>query len=461
MTGDTSLPRLSGAEWSRKLTHIAAFAPAFLLPWLGIGPAILMAVILFLGNAFVLPRAMPFLYRAEEPGAGALEIVLYPAAVLACLLAWSGGAGPRPWYMPAAAAWFCLAVVDACIGIGCRALRMGPRLPWNARKPAIGAMAGVAVAGAIAYALAAFLAARNALPTPSPYDWIALAIILGAAGLAETAWFGVADNLVVPFTVCLLAALLPSPLFRGHPDPFPWVTFVIPMVFGVAAYAGRLLTAGGALLGAAMAFALMAAEPRLFLFLGGFFLLANLATRFGYVRKHARGIAEQRGGRRGADQVFGAMGVAAWMTPLVHGVGSRLDTGVPRSILLICAAPFVAKTMDTVASEIGKAVGGPTISLRTFRGVPPGSEGGVSLAGTLWGLGAAAALSLGVFPLAWPAPPGELLRDAGVLVLIAFAANVFESFWGEWAAKRGMDHGPHTNFLMTLFAALAARVLFR
>jgi uncharacterized protein (TIGR00297 family) len=439
-----SLPKLTWSEWSRKVTHMCAFAPALLLPRLGPAWSMAMAGLLFLVNTFVLPRTTPFLYRPGERAQGALEIVLYPAAVLACLLAYSGPGGSHAWYLPPAAAWFCLAVVDACIGIGCRAFRAGPALPWNDRKPVAGFLAGLAAALA-----ACFLAAKVFLPAAGPLQWAALGVIAVAAAFAETAWFGVADNLTVPFAVCALASLLPSPLFRDRLPALPWVTCMVPLGFGVVAYALRMLTCGGALLGGMMAFLLMVADARLFLFLGGFFALANAATRFGFSRKQARGIAEARGGRRGAAEVFGAMGAAAWMTPLVHMGGSR------RAALLVCAAPFIAKTMDTVASEIGKAVGGVTVSLRTFRPVPPGSEGGVSLAGTLWGLAAAALLAAAILPLGW----GNL-RDTLLLVAAALAANVFESFWGEWAARRGMDHGPHTNFLMTLLAALLARIFF-
>ena len=47
-------------------------------------------------------------------------------------------------------------------------------------------------------------------------------------------------------------------------------------------------------------------------------------------------------------------------------------------------------------------------------------------------------------------------RIKSFLVAIALAANVFESLWGEWASRRGIEDGPQTNFLMTLLAAILA-----
>jgi uncharacterized protein (TIGR00297 family) len=468
--------RLTWAEIRRKSAHMAAFWPAFFLPWMSPMQALGVTFLLLLMNLFILPWAAKGLYRAEEAGLGALEIVLYPAALMACVIAYgmiggdassatglAGGAegGGKPgWYLPAGAAWFALAFIDALIGLACRLLPGGPALPWNPRKPVF-----AVILGALASLAPAWLLARLALPPLSPAEWAALAFFVGAAACAETAWFGVADNLVIPFFLCALIPLFPNPLSAaGHWPSLPWAWTLAPVIFGALAYAGRMLTLGGSVLGALMALILILADPWLFAFLGGFFALANAATRFGYARKQARKIAEARGGKRGAAEVFGAMGIAAWMTPLVHlarygteASSATTGSGADRlhAALLVCVAPWVAKTMDTVSSEIGKAVAGRTLSLRTFRTVPPGTEGGVSLAGTLCGLIAAGVMAAAVIPLGWGSP-----IDASALCGIAVLANLFESYWGEYATRRRMDQGPHANILMTLVAAVLAWLLW-
>ena len=462
---------MTWAETRRKAAHMAAFWPALLLPFMTPLQAMGAAFLLVLMNIFVLPRAAKGLYRAEASGMGALEIILYPSALMACVAAFGadGGAGPvdgggKPgWYLPVGAAWFALAVVDAFIGIACRLFPHGPALPWNRRKPIPGV-----VLGTLASAFPAAALAHLALPPLSTQDWVALGLLLAVAVIAETAWFGVADNLVIPFFLCVLIPLVPNPLADiarsdpasvlsslSSPSSMTWRWALVPIGFGVLAWSGRMLTLGGAVLGAIMALLLILADPYLFLFLGGFFALANLATRFGFARKQALRIAEARNGRRGAAEVFGAMGMAAWMTPLVHLAKAAADADQLHAALLVAVAPLVAKTMDTVSSEIGKAVGGTTISLRTFRPVPPGTEGGVSLGGTLCGLAAAGIMAAAVLPLGWGG-----WTDVLVLLAIALAANVFESYWGEYAARRDLDQGPHTNVLMTLFAAVAAWVIF-
>jgi uncharacterized protein (TIGR00297 family) len=450
--------RMTWPEGLRKLAHMAAFWPALLLPYLSPAQAMGMAFALVIMNVFILPKAARILYRSEEPGMGALEIVLYPAALMACVAAFGiGGAMGKPaWYLPAAAAWFGLACVDAFIGIACRIFPNGPAVPWNPRKPVFAVCIGAAAA-----CLPAWLLARWALPeafaAAPASSWPGCGWLLGlvsVCALAETAWFGIADNVVIPFALSLAISLFPTPLAAADvtgtlPKPL-WIAVwaLLAAHFGLASFKGRLLTAGGALLGALLAFVLMLAEPWLFAFLGGFFVLGNVATRFGLKHKQSLGIAEARGGRRGAAEVFGAMGLAAWMTPLVHLSQHKLH-----GALLVCIAPLVAKTMDTVSSEIGKALAGRTVSLKSFRMVPPGTEGGVSLGGTLSGLAAAALLALPILALGWGG-----WEDAAALLVIALLANLFESYWGEWAGRRGMDQGAHTNVLMTLVAAVCAWV---
>lgn len=450
------LPRLTWAESRRKAAHIAAIWPAFLLPWLTPVQALGVTALLLLMNLFVLPRFAPGLYRPDAIGMGALEIILYPAALAATAVAFGPphALGKPAWYLPLGAAWFALAVMDGAAGIGCRVLRGGPRVPWNPRKPVAGVLLGAALAAG-----PAALLASAALPPESltPSGWAALAILFGVAVLAETAWFGVADNVVIPFALSAAIPLFDNPLWPAPATPAtePAWLLGVPAAFGLLAWAARLLTPGGAAAGALMAFLLMAADPRLFLFLGGFFLLGNAATRFGFAAKESRGIAEARGGRRGAAEVFGAMGLAAWMAPLAHLAAAAGDPDRLHGALLVAIAPLVAKTMDTVSSEIGKAVAGTTFSTLEMRIVPPGSEGGLSLAGTFAGLGAAGLLAVGIIPLGWGG-----WGAVAALLAIAMAANLFESLWGAYAARRDLDQGPHTNVLMTLVAAVLAWLAF-
>ncbi len=462
-------PPMTGAEWLRKLAHMAAFWPALLLPYLTPGQALGISFSLVLMNMIILPRFAPSLYRTREKGRGALEIVLYPCAVMATIAAFgwlpsqagemfgTSLPGKPAWYLPVSIAWFGLACVDACIGLACRIFPNGPTFPWNRRKPILAVGLGT-----IAACFPAWLLVQFTLPSAlNSWGWAWFLGLLVFCAIAETVWFGIADNIVVPFSLSVVIPFLPStPLFLSS-IPVTWAensgfwngpvfAILVSVGFGIAAYSANLLTIGGSILGGILALILMHGNPWLFAFLSGFFLLGNLATRIGLARKQALGIAEPRSGKRGAAEVFGAMGVATWMTPLVH-LGHSEPSHTLHHALLVCIAPLIAKTMDTVSSEIGKAMAGRTWSVNSFRQVAPGTDGAVSIAGTFWGLLAAKVLALTILVLGWGNG-----KDVAVLLGIAILANLFEAYWKGWAGPKGMDQGAHTNVLMTLVAAILA-----
>ena len=89
-------------------------------------------------------------------------------------------------------------------------------------------------------------------------------------------------------------------------------------------------------------------------------------------------------------------------------------------------ASFCSKLSDTTASEVGKAYGKTTyMSTPPFRSVPRGTEGAVSLEGTVAGIGA----SLGFAGVA--AAAGQVdLTGALIATLAAFVATTAESWLG-------------------------------
>ena len=111
---------------------------------------------------------------------------------------------------------------------------------------------------------------------------------------------------------------------------------------------------------------------------------------------------------------------------------------------------------DTCSSEVGKAYGDRTMGITTLQPVPPGTEGGVSLEGTLAGA-AAAALVAAMGPVgrlyAWTLVP--LVAVAGVLGSLA------ESVLGAVAERRGWMGNDVLNALNTAFGAAIAVLLLR
>ncbi|WP_218081611.1 TIGR00297 family protein [Anthocerotibacter panamensis] len=173
-----------------------------------------------------------------------------------------------------------------------------------------------------------------------------------------------------------------------------------------------------------------------------YFVVGTAATRIGFAQKQARGIAEKRGGARGPANVWGSAATAA-----VTALGQLI---VPHPLWLMAyVASLATKLADTTSSEIGKTYGRTTYLITTFRPVPPGTEGAVSLEGTLAGMAAAIALSslgasVGLIP--WGALPWA--------VLAAFLATTVESLLGATIQSQGYLSNEGVNVLNTALGAV-------
>jgi uncharacterized protein (TIGR00297 family) len=162
------------------------------------------------------------------------------------------------------------------------------------------------------------------------------------------------------------------------------------------------------------------------------FMLTFAATRYGRKKKEERGVAEARSGRR-ASQIVANLGVAA----LCGLVGWYAG----------CIAALAEATADTVSSEIGQALGGHAWLITTFRRVPSGKDGGMSLAGTAAGVvGAGLVVAAGSLHHAlWP--------DKALVFGAACAGLIFDSLLGATMEERGWVGNDLVNFSSTLLAA--------
>jgi uncharacterized protein (TIGR00297 family) len=223
---------------------------------------------------------------------------------------------------------------------------------------------------------------------------------------------------------------------------------LLTLVFTGIARSLRGVTNGGAVAGAVSCF---------LLYLGGgiaavvalitVFALTWLATRLGYARKQKLGIAERRDGRD-ASQVIANLGVAA----MCAAVCVFETSGQSRAfwVLALCAALSEAAA-DTVSSEVGQAFGGQAYLITNWEKVPAGTNGAVSLTGTLVGIVAAAIVSLVCFL-------GGLLTAPWLAISVGAAVlgTVADSLLGAWLERRRLLNNDSVNFLSTLVAAAAS-----
>ena len=182
-----------------------------------------------------------------------------------------------------------------------------------------------------------------------------------------------------------------------------------------------------------------------------YFLVGSAVTRIGMVQKEAAGIAEKRSGTRGPENVWGSA-----LTGAICAMGTLwVGTIYQQWLLLGYVASFATKLSDTSASEVGKAYGKRTFLITSLEPVARGTEGAVSLEGTLAGLVASAALSF----VGWSV---GLVDLTGVVlcVVAAFIATNLESVIGATLqSKFDWMTNELVNVINTLIGAIAAVLL--
>lgn len=192
-------------------------------------------------------------------------------------------------------------------------------------------------------------------------------------------------------------------------------------------------------------------------------------TKVKFQEKEKMGIAEGRGGRRGPENVWGsaatalicaAASVQVTATAGANSLGNvgeiLKNMGISYELLVLAYVSSLAtKLADTFASEIGKAYGKTTFLITTFERVAPGTEGAVSLEGTV-----AAAFGGSILPIY--AYGIGLLSGGSAAVLIgiatfaAFMATNAESLIGAtMQGKKGMEWMTNevVNFFNTVIGA--------
>lgn len=270
----------------------------------------------------------------------------------------------------------------------------------------------------------------------------------------------------------LLTALLPVRFLGGG----RWevslllVSGIVSLTFGVLVWALRAATPGAAILGALICDCLTFWTSDLktgllhtaLLPLTLLFVLTFVATRLaGRRRPEFTAAAETRRGRTAAQVVanlglapllilagfHGGLDWALWHNGDVAGFSAYVT---PALVL----AALAEATADTLSSEVGQAFGGTPWLLTTLRPAMAGTDGAVSLLGTVAGLvGATLVAAAGGWAMHLDGPRFWTALAGGV------AGLFFDSLLGATAERRGWLNNDLVNFSSTMFAAVVTLLL--
>ncbi|MDP8952701.1 MAG: DUF92 domain-containing protein [Actinomycetota bacterium] len=217
-------------------------------------------------------------------------------------------------------------------------------------------------------------------------------------------------------------------------------------LFAALAYALKMVSRGGALGGVAVGVIIyLCLGPRGFAVLALFVVGGSILTRLGYRSKEQSGAAEAHGGRRGARNALANCGVAL-LCALFAALTS--SAGFAGAFVGALGAAFA----DTAESEVGQLSRRTPRLIITFEKVPPGTDGAVSMPGTLAGLVAAGLTAAVGYGLGLVESPG----GAVLVALAAFSGTVVDSLLGALAPRLGNEL---TNVSCTLVAAALAFAL--
>ncbi|MCU1321384.1 MAG: protein of unknown function transrane [Acidobacteriaceae bacterium] len=290
---------------------------------------------------------------------------------------------------------------------------------------------------------------------------------------------------LVGFAGSLLVALTVWTILLSFPMTEHFPLFILGVVGISVAFAGvvwvlRAATAAGAVCGGMICLLLMywtgaavespartAVTPLALLF-----ALTFLSTRAGKQRKVKAGLAEGKKGRSASQVIanlgFSALCVTPWMATVI-GWSTSSTSQIPALALdwtlkVMCLAALAEAAADTVSSEIGQAFGGVPVILHYldhrqmvgWRRVEPGTDGAVTMLGTVAGVIAGclvAAAGMGAMHLG----AREALVAAGAGSLGLF----FDSLLGATVERRGWLGNDLVNFSSTVFAGVAAAMMYR
>ncbi|MEM8962176.1 MAG: TIGR00297 family protein [Acidobacteriota bacterium] len=439
---------LTAGELARKVVHMGVGTIAFAVAYLGPTWSAVCALAALLANLFVLPHVGGRrLWREHETKKGSsIGIVLYPFTILLLILFY--------WQRleVATAVWGILAFGDGMASVVGQAIGKN-KLGWNPKK---------SWEGTIAYWLFGTIAASTLLVWTARIAYqrevdLGFAIAVGAiaalfAAAIESLPQGIDDNLGVP----LLTSLVVLGLVQSQ-DVWPTLDLqalliaaaiggAINAALAVPAYLAKSVSLSGMIAGWIIGVMIWTFGGwQSFLLLLAFFVAGTAATKLGYRRKAKEKLAQEAGGRRGAKHALANTSVAA-----VAAVFAMI-TPHETIYFLAFAAAFATALGDTLGSEIGQLYGRRTFLITTLKPVPRGTEGAVSLEGTLAGL----AGSIAIATLGWAT---GLYPVLGIVVvsIAAFLGTTLESVIGATLEKRGLLDNEAVNFLNTLTGALLA-----
>lgn len=234
------------------------------------------------------------------------------------------------------------------------------------------------------------------------------------------------------------------------------ISIIISALLSFAAYRQRLLT----LTGSVSAFAVSAVVGVLgnlswLLLILSFVAAAFITTRFRILDKAKMGLQEGRKGERGSRNVVANSLPAVFIAIFSTLLSAEATQGFYAMLYTVAIG---AATADTLGSEIGVIDRHPRL-ITNMRPVPPGTDGGVSLTGTVASF--AGALFISLMGFAFMVLLGQKLPIWAIpfTATMGLLGSIVDSFLGSTLERRGLIGKQTNNVASIIIACVVAGTL--
>jgi uncharacterized protein (TIGR00297 family) len=226
------------------------------------------------------------------------------------------------------------------------------------------------------------------------------------------------------------------------------LTLALGLVIGFAIYRLRILDFLGTLAAVSLGIVIGLFAGFEWLFLLVIFLVLGFAsTKYKYDYKKSLGVAEKHHGKRSVDNVLAnglvpAFIAVLWFMNSENSLGNMLKAGYIAAIATV--------TGDTLSSEIGMLSRGKPFLITSFKRVPTGTHGGVSLLGELGGFSGALVIGVASYLLGL----AELELSLYAALIGGAAGFHADSILGAVFERRKIIGNATVNFLSSITGSL-------
>jgi uncharacterized protein (TIGR00297 family) len=421
------------SETKRKIEHIIPVIFAFLLRYLNTWQALLFAFVGIMYGVFLSKIFVGGTFRKHEQEKGfSFGKLIYGVMVFVLILLFN-----KKMHI-VAGAWAIMSMGDGFSSIFGKAYGK-KKLPWNPEKSWIGSIAFVFFGG-VGAAILMWWVNPGLLQTPFAWYHLLITSFLTSfvtAGV-ESLPLKINDNITVPLTagLFLYAATLVNWEYPGHVHSVS-AALSINISFGILAYYLKTVSKSGFIGGVVIGTVIyLCLGPAGSLILFTFFSLGSWASKHKYTWKALRGVAQENKGRRGSKHAIAKGGVGLVMAIMA------LLTDTPEIFTIAFVAAFATATFDTISSELGQIYGKRPFLITTMRPAPAGTDGAISVEGTILGVLSATFISMEAYLL-------HLinLRSIAIVIIAAFAGTTVESILGATIERKKWVSNEVVNFI--------------